>query len=72
MTLLSELVRLNDVSDRITYDTDIDPGLAFDLNTMVPLGLLLNELITNSFKHAFKGRNEGHINLSIQRCRRRL
>ena len=64
--LFSELVRLNDVSDRITYDTDIAPGLAFDLNTMVPLGLLLNELITNSFKHAFKGRNEGHINLSIR------
>ena len=63
--LFSELVRLNDVSEQITYDTDISPGLAFDLNTMVPLGLLLNELITNSFKHAFKGRNEGHINLSI-------
>jgi two-component sensor histidine kinase/HAMP domain-containing protein len=66
--LFSELVRLNDVSDRITYNTDIDSGLAFDLNTMVPLGLLLNELITNSFKHAFKGRDEGHILLSIHQA----
>jgi two-component sensor histidine kinase len=63
--LFSELVRLNDVSDQITYETDIAPGLAFDLNTMVPLGLLLNELITNSFKHAFSGRVEGHIQLFI-------
>jgi two-component sensor histidine kinase len=47
---------VNDVSERIAYRHDIEKGLAFDLNTMVPLGLLLNELITNSFKHAFTGR----------------
>ena len=63
--LFSELVRLNDVSESITYYTDIDQGMSFDLNTMVPLGLLMNELITNSFKHAFLGRSEGHIKLSI-------
>lgn len=65
--LFSELVRLNDVGERIRCDSDIDTGLAFDLNTMVPLGLLLNELITNSFKHAFVGRPSGHIQLSIHR-----
>ncbi|MEO8589581.1 MAG: nitrate- and nitrite sensing domain-containing protein [Flavobacteriales bacterium] len=66
--LFSELVRMNDVHDRIRYNTDIDVGLAFDLNTMVPLGLLLNELITNSFKHAFRGRNEGLIVLALHRA----
>jgi two-component sensor histidine kinase/HAMP domain-containing protein len=65
--LFSELVRMNDVGDRIRYDSDIDDGLAFDLTTMVPLGLLLNELITNSFKHAFVGRAGGRIQLSIHR-----
>lgn len=65
--LFSELVRLNDYSDQVRYGSDIDGGLAFDLTTMVPLGLLLNELITNSFKHAFVGREEGHITLSIHR-----
>ena len=35
---------------------------------MVPLGLLLNELITNSFKHAFSGREQGFINLRIHRA----
>lgn len=63
--LFAELVRVNDVRDTIRYDTDIEPGLTLDLNTMVPLGLLLNELITNSFKHAFTGRPEGHIELRI-------
>jgi two-component sensor histidine kinase len=65
--LFSELVRLNDVRDQITYETDIDPDLMLDLHTMVPLGLLLNELITNSFKHAFQGRPAGRIMLSIHR-----
>jgi two-component sensor histidine kinase/HAMP domain-containing protein len=65
--LFEELVRLNDVSDSIKYTTDIDTDLALDLHTMVPLGLLLNELITNSFKHAFKGREEGSIKLSLHR-----
>jgi len=38
-----------------------------DLDTMVPLGLILNELITNSFKHAFKNGREGFIDLRIHR-----
>ena len=63
--LFSELVRVNDVRETITYGTEIDPGLALDLNTMVPLGLILNELITNSFKHAFRDRPKGHIELAI-------
>ena len=66
--LFAELVRLNDVSDSIKYDTRIDDGLAFDLHTMVPLGLLMNELITNSLKHAFTGRPAGLIQLSIHRA----
>ncbi|MBK7945701.1 MAG: nitrate- and nitrite sensing domain-containing protein [Flavobacteriales bacterium] len=65
--LFAELVRVNDVEDRIRCSTDIDNGLAFGLNTMVPLGLLLNELITNSFKHAFHGRAAGSVSLSIHR-----
>ncbi|MBL8000554.1 MAG: HAMP domain-containing protein [Flavobacteriales bacterium] len=65
--LFAELVQLNDVSEAIRYRTDIDKGLALDLNTMVPLGLILNELITNSFKHAFKGRSGGNIELAIHR-----
>jgi two-component sensor histidine kinase len=31
----------------------------------VPCGLILNELLTNCFKHAFKGKNEGEINITI-------
>jgi two-component sensor histidine kinase/HAMP domain-containing protein len=66
--LFAELVQLNNVRDTIHYNTSIDEGLTLDLDTMVPLGLVLNELITNSFKHAFVGREQGSIDLRIARA----
>lgn len=35
-----------------------------NIDTAIPLGLLVNEVITNSFKHAFKGNKQGIIHLS--------
>ncbi len=37
------------------------PSLNLDVDTMIPLGLIINELISNSLKHAFKDRNGGKI-----------
>ncbi len=36
-----------------------------DLKTVVPLGLILNELLSNSFKYAFEEMNKGHIEITI-------
>jgi two-component sensor histidine kinase len=33
----------------------------------VPLGLLVTEAITNAYKHAFHGRNGGHISVQVKR-----
>ncbi len=45
---------------KVTIRQAVDP-IYLDVNTMVPLGLILNELITNAYKYAFKGRSEGQI-----------
>lgn len=37
-----------------------------DLRNIVPFGLLVNELISNSLKYAFKGKSTGVINISVQ------
>ncbi|RPI37195.1 MAG: PAS domain S-box protein, partial [Methanoregulaceae archaeon] len=44
---------------------DLNMGkIMVDINTAVPLGLLMNELVSNALKHAFPGGQEGTIGLS--------
>ena len=42
------------------------PDTRLDIDTAVPLGLILNELLTNSFKYAFRDDVEGAIGLELQ------
>ena len=41
------------------------PDTRLDIDSAVPLGLILNELLTNSFKYAFDNVEAGEINLEI-------
>ncbi|MEM9527668.1 MAG: histidine kinase dimerization/phosphoacceptor domain -containing protein, partial [Bacteroidota bacterium] len=47
---------------RVIDVTEVD----FDIDLMIPLGLITNELITNSMKYAFQGREKGKLRLSLQ------
>ncbi|MFO7897142.1 MAG: histidine kinase dimerization/phosphoacceptor domain -containing protein [Candidatus Cloacimonadales bacterium] len=38
------------------------------IDTALPLGLVLNELVSNTYHHAFQNSISGKISLSIQRC----
>lgn len=56
--------------DTYNFDKKIDLKIDlqvqyFNLNTIIPLGLLLNEVISNSFKYAFNNSNEGIIEISL-------
>ena len=42
-------------------------GISLDIDTAVPLGLILNELISNAYKYAFDGVNEGELRISLER-----
>lgn len=52
--------------DKIKLKTDVEP-LLLDIDTVIPLGLILNELITNAMKYAFKPDRVGEISISL--CR---
>ena len=41
--------------------------IQFNIETAVPLSLLISELITNSLKHAFPDTNKGTINVNIEK-----
>lgn len=36
------------------------------IDTAIPLGLLINEILTNSFKHAFQGKQNGEVYVKIE------
>jgi len=40
--------------------------LSVSINQAIPIGLIVNELINNAFKHAFHGKEEGTLIISIQ------
>ena len=49
---------------KIKIHTQID-NIELSLNQALPFSLLLNELITNSYKHAFKDKQNGNIYISL-------
>jgi two-component sensor histidine kinase len=51
---------------RIWFNLDIEP-VSLNVSHCIPLGLILNEAITNAIKHAFPGKQEGRIEISLQR-----
>ena len=55
---------IDDHRKEISFAIDI-ADYKLNINEAIPLGLLFNELITNSFKYAFRNRNEGKIDIKL-------
>jgi PAS domain S-box-containing protein len=51
----------------ISLNMDLEENIFFDMDTAVPLGMIINELVSNSFKYAFQGRNRGEIQIKLRR-----
>lgn len=50
-----------------TVETTVDmPAATMDIDRAIPIGLIVNELITNAFKHAFAGSHEPRVLVSLQ------
>jgi len=65
-SLIEGLIHEYQVGIDISLDINVEP-VDIGVKTLVPLGLLINELITNSLKHAFKGGEGGEILVHL-RC----
>ena len=50
----------------IEFREDID-SIKISIINAVPLGLLINELLSNSFKHAFNGTSKGIVKISFKK-----
>ncbi|TGJ98511.1 PAS domain S-box protein [Leptospira langatensis] len=63
-TLVSNLIRAYGASQRVELCLDLS-SLEVSLERAIPLGLILNELVTNSLKYAFPNGRTGKIRVSI-------
>ena len=63
--LTNELFRVY-VTDptKIKLNMDIN-DIMLDINTAIPLGLIVNELVSNSMKHAFPNNKQGKIDIKF-------
>jgi two-component system, sensor histidine kinase PdtaS len=50
---------------RVNVKYDIDK-MNVDVDTIIPIGLILNELISNSFKYAFPDERKGELNIRFK------
>ncbi len=56
-----------DLAKNIVYRVKIEtPSLALDLDTAVPIGLILTELLSNAMKHAFPPGKKGEIHIAVR------
>lgn len=66
-SVVSNLITLNNSPNKeVKIILDIE-GISLDISRSIPCGLVLNELITNSLKHAFTDGREGEIVIGM-RC----
>lgn len=64
--LISEINRsYPSISGSVNVTTDIG-DVVLNINVAVPCGLILNELLTNCYKHAFANKDRGEIHVSFR------
>lgn len=64
--LTKSLVSSYQISSKdVKIYTDVDP-VKLDVDTIIPIGLILNELISNSLKYAFDNDHDGIVEVSLK------
>lgn len=51
----------------ISLKMDLEENVFFDMDIAVPLGMIVNELVSNSLKHAFPGGKTGEVRIKLSR-----
>jgi len=64
-TLIHELFRSYKAKSKaIALDVSVD-NISIDIDTAIPCGLIINELVSNSLKHAFHNNKQGEIHIGF-------
>jgi PAS domain S-box-containing protein len=60
---LFQTYRLENVNTKLNID--LEKNIFLDMDTAVPLGIIINELVSNSLKYAFLGKDKGEIQIKL-------
>ena len=52
--------------EKVSFNMETEP-LHLDVDTLIPIGLILNELLSNALKHAFPEDSTGEINVTFKK-----
>ena len=63
--LVGDLINTYALGKGIELSLDVDP-VSFDIDTAIPLGLIINELVSNALKHSFQRMVGGTINVNLK------
>jgi len=64
-SIILQLFHAYDVDvDRVTFEINAD-NRVLEIDAAIPFGLIINELVSNSLKHAFPGSRRGKISIEL-------
>ncbi len=64
--LVAGVSRAYGANPLVDFTLNLDPAVVISTNLAVPLGLILNELVTNALKHSFTGSCRGGVMIDLQ------
>lgn len=68
--LSSLLVSMKGSENNIELQIDSPPELLLNIDTSIPLGLLINEVVTNAFKYGIKNDAKGVLSIKIKQLKK--
>ena len=68
MKLVESLFQTYKIGNKdLSLDMDLEENIFFNIDVAVPLGLIVNEIVSNSLKYAFRDRDRGTIRIKLYR-----
>jgi hypothetical protein len=65
--LANNLLLTYNLKTDVSLNFDMEENIFLDMDTAIPLGLTINEIVSNSFKYAFSGRDKGEIKIKLHK-----